>query len=163
MAPGSTPISSAPQRMDDRAKAALIPDGTRQFIEGQRIGRLATVDEAGRPHVVPICFALAGTTLFSAIDEKPKRGDARDLRRLRNIAARPDVQVLFDAYEDDWSQLRYVQVRGQARIVDPGESEHAEAIAVLRNRYVQYEHMRLERLPVIAVEIDQVIGWRGQK
>ena len=37
-----------------------------------RVARLATVDPDGRPHVVPICFALDGDTLYTAVDEKPK-------------------------------------------------------------------------------------------
>lgn len=143
---------------------AAIPDDVRRFVDGQRIARLATVDEAGRPHIVPICFALVGSHLFSAIDEKPKRGDVMQLRRIRNIAAHPDVQVLFDVYDDaDWSRLRYVQVRGRARIVEPASQQHAVAVAALRVRYTQYAEMRLESLPVIAVAIARVVGWAGEK
>ncbi|HEY8173108.1 MAG TPA: TIGR03668 family PPOX class F420-dependent oxidoreductase, partial [Dehalococcoidia bacterium] len=101
----------------------------RRFVEGQRVARLATVDERGRPHVVPVCFALsaAGDVLYTPIDEKPKSGDYRTLRRLRNIAANPEVQVLFDVYDDaDWSRLAYAQVRGRARIIERGD-EHAAA------------------------------------
>jgi PPOX class probable F420-dependent enzyme len=142
---------------------AAIPDDVRRFVDAQRIARLATVDEAGRPHVVPVCFALVGDHLYTAIDEKPKRGDVRNLRRLRNIAAQPDVQVLFDVYDDDWSRLRYVQVRGRARIVEPASQQHAVAVAALRARYIQYREMGLESLPVIAVEIERAVGWAGEK
>ena len=141
-----------------------VPDGVRRFIEQQRIARLATVDESARPHIVPICFALIDDVLFSAIDEKPKRGDVHKLRRLRNIAARPNVQILFDEYDDaDWSRLRYAQLRGRARILDPGTREHAVALAALRVRYVQYQAMGLELLPVIAVTIEQVVAWGREK
>jgi PPOX class probable F420-dependent enzyme len=131
----------------------------RAFIDAQRVARLATVDERGRPHAVPVCFALEGDTMYSAIDEKPKRGTT--LRRLRNIAANPQVQLLLDVYDDtDWTRLRYVQLRGSARIIDADE-EHALAIALLRARYAQYASMALETRPVIAVDIDRVIEWRG--
>ena len=134
----------------------------RAFIESQRVARLATVDERARPHVVPICFALLGDTLWTPIDEKPKSGDYTRLRRLRNIAANPAVQVLFDAYDDDdWSRLRYVQVRGHARVVAPGDAVHASAVAALRARYAQYAAMSLKTRPVIAVAIERVIGWRS--
>jgi PPOX class probable F420-dependent enzyme len=131
------------------------------FILSQRVARLATVDGRGRPHVVPVCFALGNDVVYSAVDEKPKSGDPRRLRRLRNIAADPHVQLLFDAYDDDWSRLRYVQVRGRARIIDPGDAEQARALGLLRARYAQYREMALERLPVIAIDVERVVDWRG--
>ena len=133
----------------------------RAFIESQRVGRLATVDDQGGPHIVPVCFALDEGVIYSAIDEKPKRAGAR-LRRLRNIEANPQVQLLLDVYDDaDWSRLRYVQLRGRARIVESGE-EHGRAIALLRARYAQYADMALEERPVIAVEIERVVEWESR-
>jgi len=67
------------------------------------VARLATVGAAGRPHIVPISFAVDGETLYFAVDAKPKQ--TSDLKRLRNIAANPAVSVLFDHYEDDWARL----------------------------------------------------------
>jgi PPOX class probable F420-dependent enzyme len=137
----------------------IIDDVLRAFLVGQRVGRLATVDPAGRPHVVPICFALDGDELYSAIDEKPKRGDYARLRRMRNIAANPHVQVLFDVYDDaDWSRLRYVQLRGVARVIDGG-AEHERAVRLLRARYSQYGSMALESRPVISIDVQRVVGW----
>ena len=140
----------------------LTPE-TRTFIDAQRVARLATVDTGAHPHIVPICFALApdAYTLYTPIDEKPKRGDYTHLRRLRNIAANPNVQVLFDVYDDsDWQRLRYVQLRGAARTITPGD-EHARAIALLRTRYPQYARMALESRPVIAVDVARFVGWRS--
>jgi PPOX class probable F420-dependent enzyme len=137
-----------------------ITDDQRAFIESQRIARLATVDERGRPHIVPICFALDGDAFYSAIDEKPKRGAPSSLRRLRNIAANSHVQVLFDVYDDgDWTRLRYLQLRGTARIIEGGP-EHERAVALLRERYAQYARMALDALPVIAVDVESVVEWR---
>lgn len=123
------------------------------------MARLATVDEQARPHVVPICFALVGEVLYSVIDEKPKRGDPTRLRRLRNISANPRVQVLFDVYDDgDWSRLCYVQIRGRARILSSGK-DYGDALRALRQRYRQYSGMGLEGRPVIAVDMDAIVGW----
>ena len=132
-----------------------------EFLRSQRIARLATVDASGRPHIVPICFALDGDVVYSAIDEKPKRGDYARMRRLRNIAANPHVQVLFDVYDDDWSRLRYVQLRGMARVIGAGD-EHVRAIALFRGRYAQYARMALESRPVIAIDVERVVGWRSE-
>jgi len=128
------------------------------FIEAQRVARLATVDAAGHPHIVPICFALDRDVLYTPVDEKPKRANYRALGRLRNIEANPQVQVLFDVYDEDWSYLRYVQLRGHARIIDSGD-EPAHAITLLRARYPQYKTMALERRPVIAVTVERTVAW----
>jgi len=97
-----------------------------------RVARLATVSPDGRPHLVPIVFAVSGDLVHTAVDAKPKR--TRNLRRLANIAADPRVTVLADHYDEDWSQLWWVRADGTARILD----ESAEAIAALQARYPQY-------------------------
>ncbi len=141
------------------AHATLIDDAACAFIESQRVARLATVDARGRPHIVPICFALLDHILFTPIDEKPKAGDPHTLRRMRNIEAHPDVQVLLDEYDDeDWTRLRYLQLRGHARIIESG-GEHAAAVAALRARYRQYAEMSLGSRPIIAVDIQRVVEW----
>ena len=84
-------------------------------MDEARVARLATVDRHGRPHIVPICFAMSddGDTLYTAVDEKPKR--TRRLKRLDNIEANPQVEVLIDRYEEDWSKLWWVRLRGTAQ------------------------------------------------
>lgn len=131
----------------------------RAFVLAQRVARLATVDAGGAPHIVPVCFALDGDTLYTPVDEKPKRGDPARLRRVRNIRANPRVQVLVDLYDDDWRRLRYVQLRGRARLVDDGDERRC-AVGLLRDRYPQYRAMTLEERPLIAVEVESVVGWR---
>ena len=108
---------------------------------------------------MPICFTLIDDTLYVAIDEKPKTGELRRLRRLQNIAENPRVAILADVYDDaDWSRLGFVLVRGSARILSQGE-EHARAVAALRSKYAQYQAMALEARPVIAADIDSVMTW----
>jgi PPOX class probable F420-dependent enzyme len=119
--------------------------------EDAEVARLATVDAAGRPHVVPICFAIEGDTLYTAVDEKPKR--TRHLRRLANIEANPAVEVLIDHYEEDWSRLRWAKLRGPARIV-----EDPHAVELLAGKYPQYRE-RPPAGPVIAVTIEERSEW----
>ena len=136
-----------------------LTDELGAFLMTQRVARLATVDAAGRPHVVPICFALDGDVLYTVVDEKPKTADFRRLRRLRNIEHTPHVQVLFDVYDDrDWSRLRFVQLRGTASVIEAG-AEYDDALQLLRARYVQYNTMALEGRPLIAVHIVEVVPW----
>jgi PPOX class probable F420-dependent enzyme len=132
------------------------------FIQSRRVGHLATVDDTAHPHVVPVCFALEEDHLYIAIDEKPKAGHPEQLRRLRNIGVNPNVQVLFDEYDDgDWTRLHFVQLRGRARVLRNG-SEFQSAIRALRERYTQYRDMGLEDRPVIAVAIESFVEWSAK-
>jgi PPOX class probable F420-dependent enzyme len=123
------------------------------------VAHLATADAGGAPHVVPICFAVVGEVLYLSIDEKPKRGDPRDLRRVRNIMENPRAAVVADVYDDsDWTRLGFVMVRGEARVLVEGD-EHTAALGALRAKYPQYAQMVLEERPVIAVDVEQVSSW----
>ena len=130
----------------------------RRFVESMRVARLATADANGVPHVVPICYALIGDDLYVTIDEKPKHPDVRAMKRLRNIEANPAVAVVVDRYDEDWSRLAWVMLRGRADVLDHGD-EHDRAQAGLRERYPQYRTMRIESLPVIALRIARVTAW----
>ena len=107
---------------------------------------------------MPVCFAVSEATLYITIDEKPKQGSATALKRLRNIAENPAVALVVDRYDEDWSLLGWVMLRGQAEIITEG-TEHAAAQALLRSRYRQLEAMRIALLPVIAVRIDRASSW----
>jgi PPOX class probable F420-dependent enzyme len=128
------------------------------FLASQRVGRLATADAGGTPHVVPVCFALGGDALYVTIDEKPKRASARPLKRLRNMMENPQAAFVADRYDEDWRALGWVMLRGRADILTDGP-EHDRAQALLRERYVQYRAMQLEELPVIALRIERVTAW----
>ena len=137
--------------------ARVLGDDERAFLEGRRVAHLATADAAGVPHVVPVCFALAGDSVYIAIDRKPKSG--RPLKRLRNIAGNPQVVLTADRYDDeDWSRLRWVMLRGRAEVLEDG-GEHDDAQRILRAKYPQYRTMDLAPLPVIAIRIERVTGW----
>jgi PPOX class probable F420-dependent enzyme len=129
-----------------------------RFLETQRVARLATADAQGAPHVVPVCFAFAGGTLYVTIDEKPKRRSGPPLKRLRNIADNPAVAVVADRYDEDWTRLGWVMLQGRADILSDG-SEHARAQALLRARYPQLGAMNIAALPVIAVRVERVLSW----
>jgi PPOX class probable F420-dependent enzyme len=130
------------------------------FVREARLGRLATIDDHGRPHVVPVCFAYAGGIVYSVLDAKPKRVAVSRLRRVRNLQRNPHVQLLIDRYAEDWSQLAYVQLRGRASILTEGR-EHDEALVMLRAKYQQYEAMDLEDAPVIRIEVERHVVWQA--
>ena len=127
----------------------------RRRLADATVAVLATVSSDGRPHAVPICFALDGAVIYFAIDHKPKRSS--DLKRLRNIAANPAVAILVEHYEHDWNRLWWVRVDGSARVVED-EEESARAIALLVDRYMQYRGNEPQG-PVVAVAVERVTGW----
>ncbi|HET6195400.1 MAG TPA: TIGR03668 family PPOX class F420-dependent oxidoreductase [Acetobacteraceae bacterium] len=136
----------------------MLSDDEAAFLAAQRVGRLATADARGSPHVVPVCFAIEAGSLYVTIDEKPKQAAARPLKRLRNMIENPSVAFVADRYDEDWRQLGWVMLRGRADILAGGD-EHDHAQALLRVRYAQYRTMQLAGLPVIALRIAQVTSW----
>jgi PPOX class probable F420-dependent enzyme len=129
----------------------------RERLRLATVARLATIDPDGRPHVVPVVFALHGDTLYSAVDAKPKR--SRRLRRIENARARPDVTVLVDHYEDDWRNLWWVRLRGRARVLDSGD-EADRALQLLVDKYAQYRSER-PGYPVLAIDVLEWRSWDG--
>jgi PPOX class probable F420-dependent enzyme len=132
------------------------------FLQKQRTGHLATVDGQGRPVVVPFCFVYDGKAFYSPIDEKPKSVSPEKLRRTRNIRANPEVALVIDHYEEDWSRLQFVLIRGRARILHSGK-EHARAVALLRKKYLQYRRMRIEDRPMLKIVPWRIFRWKAEK
>jgi PPOX class probable F420-dependent enzyme len=128
------------------------------FVAAQRVGRLATADAQGNPHVVPVCFVVSDGALYVTIDEKPKRANTRPLKRLRNLMENPSAAFAVDRYDEDWTRLGWVMLRGPTDILSDGP-EHDRAQALLRERYPQYRAMQLKELPVIALRIERVTSW----
>jgi PPOX class probable F420-dependent enzyme len=122
---------------------------------GAPVARLATVTPDGRPHVVPIVFALDGAVVYTAVDGKPK-SSAR-LQRLANIEANPRVSILGDHFADDWSQLWWVRADGTAAVWSDGP-ECERGLELLRAKYPQYESVSLDG-PVITVTVDAWSSW----
>jgi PPOX class probable F420-dependent enzyme len=138
--------------MEPRAHDAIV---VRERAVKARIARLATLDPDGRPHLVPIVFAIAGDSLYTAVDAKPKR--SRRLRRIENARERPDVTVLIDHYEEDWSKLWWARLRGRARVYDSG-NEFDRGLSLLADKYQPYRASPPQG-PVLAVEVTEWRTW----
>src|SRR5262245_17632498 len=107
--------------------------GALRLIRSARIAHLATADQSGQPHVIPICFVFDGRYFYSPIDEKPKRTAASKLKRLRNIAENPQISIVIDHYKENWRKLSYVLVSGKARVLLRGAT-HRKAVRLLRRK-----------------------------
>ncbi|MGY4103048.1 TIGR03668 family PPOX class F420-dependent oxidoreductase [Nocardia sp. R16R-3T] len=126
----------------------------RERFIAEPVARLATASTDLRPHIVPIVFAVADDTIYTAVDAKPKTTTA--LRRLANITANPAVAVLVDRYDGDWTHLWWTRADGSARIVDGAEAEHA--LDLLTARYPIY-HTQPPPGPVLAIDVTRWSGW----
>ena len=125
------------------------------LLERSRVATLATVLDDGRPHLVPVVFALDGVDLVTAVDGKPKKGKV--LSRVENIVRDHRVTLLAHNYEEDWSKLWWVRVDGRASLEEGGET-FARALNRLRDRYPQYESVDLTG-PVIRITVENTTTW----
>ena len=130
------------------------------FISGGRVGRLGTADATGQPLVVPICYAFDGESIFSAIDAKPKTADVQRLKRIRNIRENAKVSLVIDRYEEDWNQLRYVIIQGEAELLTGG-ADFSRGVDLLVAKYPQYRAMGLARETGLMIKVTpaRVTDW----
>jgi len=138
-----------------------ISDAIQATLEAFRVARLATVDAEHVPHIVPVCFAYNGKVFYSAVDLKPKRVTREKLARLRHIKARPRVALLIDHYEEEWSRLWYILVRGKAKLIPASaHKERSEAIRHLKAKYPQYAAGMLpDDAPIIRITPERITSW----
>ncbi len=132
------------------------------FLRSARAGHLATSDKKGRPHVIPFCYVFDGEFIYSVLDGKPKTRPLRQLRRVRNILENPQVSLVIDHYEEDWSRLHYVLVSGEASLLEAGD-EWFRAIVMLREKYAQYQEMDLDNSPVIKINPTRYFSWNSER
>src|SRR5258706_4447035 len=128
------------------------------FLAAARVARLATADAHGIPHIIPIVFVLDGLKLYTPLDAKPKRVALTDLKRVRNLRVNPRVAVVVDQYDEDWTRLAWVMVKGKGALVEKGEV-HAAGIRLLENKYPQYTSMPLTDRPLIVVTPLPITSW----
>ena len=126
-------------------------------IRDERVARLATHNPNGAIDLVPVTFALADDgTIVTAVDHKPKR--TQQLQRLENIRHDPRVTLLADQYDDDWSELWWVRVRGTASVVDEPEPAILDPLVA---KYEQYRG-RPPAGPAVVISVVDVAAWSAR-
>jgi PPOX class probable F420-dependent enzyme len=137
----------------------MTPTEARTRFAAARVARLATAGADGRPHLVPVVFAVDGGRIYTAVDDVKPKATMR-LRRLRNVAENPSVTLLADHYDDDWTALWWARADGVARLLEPRDPEAARARRLLAARYPQYRDAPPPGA-VIAVDVARWSGWAG--
>jgi PPOX class probable F420-dependent enzyme len=133
-----------------------LPEWAIGMLEAGRVARLAYLDEADRPRVLPITYALLGGEVWSAIDDKPK--SAAEPARLRYLRRRPEAALVVDAYDDDWSRLAWVQLLGSVSVVEAPDAP--TAMDVLAAKYDAYAAARPPG-PLLRLVPERGLCWRA--
>ncbi len=141
---------------------ALLNPAELAFLVAARRAILVTIAPDGRPRAVPICFivdAVDGVRILTPLDDKPKAtDDKRSLARVRDIHARPEVGLLIERWDEDWSRLAWLRLDGRATLVEPGDGP-TDAVRRLREKYPQYASHALESSPMIAIDVERAKSW----
>jgi len=137
----------------------MLAADERTYLERTRVARLATADADGRPHAVPVCFALHDDAVVTPVDEKPKTGPPDALRRVRDVTENPRVSLLADHYHEDWDRLGWLKLHGTATVLQPEHDDHHGAVTELQNKYSQYADHALNDRPIIHVTPGSVHHW----
>jgi PPOX class probable F420-dependent enzyme len=145
---------------------SMLTASDRRLLREMRTATLATLDPHGRPRLVPCCYEVHPNSdrLWTPIDEKPKRSaDPRQLGRVTDLTAWPEVSLLVDRWSENWSELAWLRLYGRATLLEPDEApavpERFVAIAALRERYPQYRDHDLESRPIIAIDLTEAVRW----
>jgi len=123
------------------------------LIEWERVCRVATVGEAGMPHLVPVCHVVAGGKIYFA------SGD--DARKVLNLRASSRVALTVDLYSDAWANLKGVMVQGTAALIEKGP-RFRKIRALLYRKYPQYpDEAALDESDSVIIEVTpaHVFSW----
>jgi PPOX class probable F420-dependent enzyme len=137
---------------------AKLPEWAGTLLDRARVARLGLLDDDGGPRVLPVTYALAGEAIVTAIDHKRKGVPPERLARVRWLRARPRAALTVDHYEDDWSQLCWVQAIGPVRILDAADAP--DALAALTARYAEYRD-RTPSGPILSLSPDRLVWWQA--
>jgi PPOX class probable F420-dependent enzyme len=137
----------------------MFTERERRYVRSARVARMATVDDRGSPSIIPICFVLIDNAILTPIDEKEQDVQPAELTRVTNIRQHPRVALLIDQYTEEWTNLGWVQISGEASVRGPDHGEHDCRVAALREKYAQYSEHGLDDRPLIAIRPDRVRSW----
>jgi PPOX class probable F420-dependent enzyme len=138
---------------------ATLPEWAARLLAEGRVGRLGFTDADGHPRVLPITYAVIDGAVWSAIDQKPKRGGSEPAR-VRWLRERPQAALVVDHYSDEWDDLAWVQLLGRVDVLADDDGAGARALAALTVKYPQYESAPPPG-PLLRLEVERALCWRA--
>lgn len=140
------------------------------IINKARVARLATVDSEGKPHLVPVVFVYDGEHYYIPIDKKTKQkpSEPEKLKRVKNIQANPNIALLIDEYNEDWTKLYFVMVQGRALLISNKKEERENELLLLEKahkllseKYHHYQKIGIGEY-VIMIYPQKIITWKNE-
>jgi nitroimidazol reductase NimA-like FMN-containing flavoprotein (pyridoxamine 5'-phosphate oxidase superfamily) len=96
-----------------------------KFLKAHELCRLATASREGKPHVVPVIYAVDKGDIIIAVDYKTKK--------LKNLMANPKVALVVDEYRPN----RGLMIEGDCEILERGR-EYLRLLQILFDSFVFY-------------------------
>jgi PPOX class probable F420-dependent enzyme len=139
------------------------------IIDKARLARLATVDSECMPYLVPVVFAFDGKDYYILIDKRAKHSKPENLKRIKNIQANPNVALLIDEYDEDWTKLYFAMIQASLISNKKERQEQNElpllllekAHKLLYEKYPQYQKISMGQY-VIMIDPQKVITWKNE-
>jgi len=135
------------------------------LISSAKIGHLATASSSLQPYLTPVVFVIEQESIFIPLDDKPKTTTIKQLKRVKNITENPRVSFLVDHYEEDWKNLWFVMLNGDATLLyqkGKHQTTNEELIRIrsmLVEKYTQYTKIGISNL-YIKISIDKTVYWK---
>jgi PPOX class probable F420-dependent enzyme len=137
---------------------AELPEWATELLETERVAHLGLLDDDGRPRVLPVTFALVDGAVWTAVDDKPKERPPEKIARVRWLRARPASAITVDHYDDDWTQLAWVQLIGDTTVMDRAGNERV--LEALASRYDHYRR-HTPPGPLLRLVPGRALYWRA--
>ena len=134
-------------------KLEELPGWAADLLESARTGHLGLLDEDDLPRVLVVTYAVWEGAIWSAVDRKPKR--VAEPARVRRLRRRPSASLLVDRYDDDWTRLAWVELRGRVSVEPLGP-----ALEALAAKYPQYV-AEPPQGPLLRLEPERCGCWRA--
>lgn len=142
----------------------------KSIIDKARIARLATVDSKSKPRLVPVVFAFDGEHYYIPIDKKTKQEPSRPekLKRVKNIQKNPNIALLIDEYNEDWTKLYFVMIQGRALLISNKKGEQQNELLLLEKahkllseKYHHYQKIGIGEY-VIMIYPYKIMSWKNE-
>jgi len=124
-----------------------------ELIDEERICRVATVNDAGMPHLIPVCQVVRDGKIYFA--------SGHDGRKVLNLRANPRLALTVDLYSEAWAHIKGVMIQGRATLIEKGP-RFRRIRALLYKKYPQYPvRAALDESDSVIVEMTpaRVFSW----
>jgi len=119
-----------------------------KFLKAHELCRLATASKDGRPHVVPVIYALDGEDIVIVVDYKTKK--------LKNLRENKMVALVVDEYRPN----RGLMIEGDCEIFERGK-EYLRLLQILFDKFVYYRRNPWGEgeSPILKIRPTKVVMW----